>query len=371
MYSATPQCLPEKERCTSQTHGGYGGAMATPDFSVIIPVYGKWDLTRACLVSLREHSRDQAYEVIVVDNASTDATVTELVPLGQSLFGEEFSVTRFVENKNFGPACNAGAAKARAPLLFFLNNDTLMTPGWTPPLLAALKENDSLGAVGPLLLYEDNTVQHLGASLDLGGPFHLYQSFPADHPVVFRPRRLQFITAAALLLPRELFFQAGGFYEGYRNGYEDVELSVRILQAGKELRCIPSSVVYHLESQSPGRSDNESHNGALLYERCGKDIFIDMHHHGLSDGFHVFVDDFFAFSLRLTDEAETDLARQAEGKTHLEQLEIMRQHPFWIAGRDALAAKLEREGKHKEAPADIAEKARTRLESIAICWNDR
>ena len=105
----------------------------TPAFSVIIPVYGRWDLTRACLVSLRDHSCDQAYEVIVVDNASTDDTATELAPLGRSLFGEAFSVLRFTENKNFGPACNAGAAKARAPLLFFLNNDTLMTPDWAPP----------------------------------------------------------------------------------------------------------------------------------------------------------------------------------------------------------------------------------------------
>ena len=113
--------------------GSLNAAMPMPAFSVIIPVYGRWDLTHACLVSLHEHSHGQTYEVIVVDNASTDATVTELAPLGQSLFGEAFSVIRFTENKNFGPACNAGATKACAPLLFFLNNDTLMTPGWRYP----------------------------------------------------------------------------------------------------------------------------------------------------------------------------------------------------------------------------------------------
>ena len=366
--------------------------MATPVFSVIIPVYGKWDLTRACLASLCEHSRDQTYEVIVVDNASTDATVTELVPLGRNLFGEAFCAIRFTENRNFGPACNAGAAKALAPLLFFLNNDTLMTPDWAPPLLAALKENASLGAVGPLLLYENNTVQHLGACLYPGGLSHLYQNFPADHPVVFRPRRLQFISAAALMLPRDLFFQAGCFYEEYRNGYEDVELSVRIRQAGKELRCVPSSVVCHLESQSPGRNDDEKHNGELLYERCGKDIYIDIHHHGMRDGFKVFVNDLFSLSLRLTDEAEKSLTRQAEGKELPEWLEIMRRHPFWITGRDTLAAEFESKGKFKEAlqlraeladflplreryiqllrtaaragDANLAEAARTRLECM-------
>jgi hypothetical protein len=151
------------------------------------------------------------------------------------------------------------------------------------------------------------------------------------------------------MLPRDLFFQSGGFYEGYRNGFEDLDLSVRIRQAGKELRCVSSSVVYHLVSQTPRYSDDTVHNGTLLHERCGKDIYIDTHHHGVRDGFHVFIDDLFSLSLRLTDEAEKDITRQAEGKSPLEWLEIMRQHPFWIAGRDALAAKLEREGKHEEA----------------------
>ena len=201
------------------------------------------------------------------------------------------------------------------------------------------------------------------------------------------------------MLPRDLFFQVGNFYERYRNGFEDIELSVRIRQAGKELRCVPSSVIYHLESQSPGRSDGEAHNGTLLYERCGKDLYIDTHHHGLRDGFHVFVDDLFSLSLRLTDEAEKNITRQTEGKNPLECLDVMRRHPFWIAGRDTLAAKLEREGKHEEAlplrielanflplreryiqllraaakagNADIVETARTRLERIETRLSDR
>ncbi len=323
--------------------------MTTPAFSVIIPVFNKWDLTRACLASLREHSGGLAYEAVVVDNASTDATATELEPLGRSLFGGAFSAIRFAKNRNFGPACNAGAEKARAPLLFFLNNDTLLTPAWAPPLLAAMHEANAPGAVGPLLLYENNTVQHMGTAFLPGSPCHLYQGFPADHPVVGRPRKLQLITAAALMLPKALFAQCGAFFEGYRNGFEDVELSVRIRQAGKELRCVTKSVIYHLESQTPGRKDGDAHNGTLLYERCGKDLYIDLHHHALRDGFHVFVDDFFSLSLRLTDEEERAVNQSAEGKTPLEWLEIMRRHPFWVTGRDALAAALERAGQYTEA----------------------
>ncbi len=331
--------------------------MTHPLFSVIIPVFNKWALTRACLESLREHTAGLDFEVIVADNASSDATATELVPLGQSLFGDAFTRLRFPENINFGPASNAGAGKARAPLLFFLNNDTLMTPGWARPLLAAMREENPPGAVGPLLLYEDNTVQHLGAVFMPGGPCHLYQGFPADHPVVSRPRRLQFITAAALMMPKGLFFQVGGFYKEYRNGFEDVELCVRIRQTGKELRCALTSVVYHLESQSPGRRDAEKHNGMLLLQRCGKDMYVDVHHHALRDGFHIFVDDMLSLSMRLTEQEELAVNKEAEGRNPAELLKIMHRHPFWITGRDALAAMLEREEKYWEAQQLRAELA--------------
>jgi len=74
-------------------------------------------------------------EIIVVDNGSTDATASDLEPLGRSLFGELFRPIRLPENKGFAVASNLGAAQARAGRLLFLNNDTLVTPGWLPPLL--------------------------------------------------------------------------------------------------------------------------------------------------------------------------------------------------------------------------------------------
>ena len=325
-------------------------ASIPPLFSVIIPVFNKWDLTRACLASLREHTAGLDYEVIVMDNGSTDATGTELIPFGKSLFGDAFAALCFKENIHFGPACNAGAEAARSPLLFFLNNDTVLTPGWAPPLIHGLESDAAIGALGPLLLYENGTIQHMGAAFAPGGPCHLYKGFPADHPVVARPRKLQFITAAALMLRRDLFFQCGRFFEGYRNGFEDVELCVRIRQAGKKLTCVPASVIYHIESQSPGRNkDGTGHNDRLLYDRCGKDLYVDMHHHGMRDGFQVFVNDVFTLSLCLSDAEEEKLTALAKNKNIREWLEIMRCHPFWRTGREALADALEGEGQYTEA----------------------
>ena len=257
----------------------------TPSFAVIIPVLDNWDLTGACLRSLREHTPGDDFEVVVVDNGSVDSTRTELESLGNSLFPNRFQRLRFEENRNFGPACNAGAHVATAPLLFFLNNDTVLTSGWVEPLLEALRSDGSLGAVGPLLLYPDNTVQHLGVVITPSGIDHLYKGIPAGHPVIGNARLLQCLTGAAFFTRRRLFWEIGGFHEGYRNGCEDLELSVRIREREYALRCIPASRIYHLESKTPGRMDKEKDNFRLLFERCGDLLAVDIHHHARNDGF--------------------------------------------------------------------------------------
>jgi len=337
----------------------------SPIFSVIIPVFNKWDLTEACLRSLREHTPEYDYEVIVVDNASSDATATELHLLGQTLFGARFQRIRFAQNRNFGPACNAGAAAASAPLLFFLNNDTLLTPGWAPPLLAALAEDPKLGGVGPLLLYADNTVQHLGIVFEVRGVEHIYRAFPSGHPVVGKRRHLQAVTAAALLMPTDLFRKHGGFYEEYRNGFEDVDLCLRIRATGKHFSCVPESVVYHLESQTAGRSDADADNGELLFRRCGHLFRPDKHVIGRDDGFLPFINDGFGISLRMTAEAEAALCREAEGFSIQHWYSLTRAHPLWVAGREFLARTLEQQGRIDDALLFLSEIAHIEMRKIA------
>lgn len=325
--------------------------MNAPVFSVIIPVFNKWELTAACLRSLREHTPDHDFETIVVDNGSNDDTAQALQALGESLFGRRFTRIRFEENRNFGPACNAGAKTASAPLLFFLNNDTLLTPGWAPPLLEALAADPSLGGVGPLLLYEDRTVQHLGVAFSLSRVEHLYRGFLPDHPAVGRKRRLQAITAAALMLPRELFWRHEGFYEDYRNGFEDLDLCLRIGQTGKHFACAAASAVIHLESRTSGRKDNDAHNSALLTQRC-RDLFRpDKHLHGLRDGFLPFIDDSLDIGLRLKDEDEERLALAALGQSPAVWHQRCLEHPYWVRGREYLAEALEKQGHAAEALA--------------------
>ena len=173
---------------------------------------------------------------------------------------------------------------------------------------------------------------------------HLYNRFPADHPVVCRKRYFQAITAAALMMSREEFLQHGGFFEAYRNGFEDVDLCLRIAQTGKRFTCVTESKVFHLESKTPGRKDNETRNSMILYGRCGIHFRSDKHLHGLSDGFLPFINDFLDIGLRLTEEGEAALVRELDGKNVEEWRRCCRANPYWVRGREQLAGILEKHG---------------------------
>ncbi|MDY0226072.1 MAG: glycosyltransferase family 2 protein [Desulfomicrobium apsheronum] len=301
--------------------------------AIIIPVFNQWALTADCLRSLREHTPDEDVQVIVVDNGSTDETAGACGVLGQELFGERFEHLRLDENINFGPGCNLGASRADADFLFFLNNDTLLTPGWLPPLLRAFEVRPELGAVGPLLLYPDqDRVQHLGVTFTpTNHVTHLYHNFPSTHPAVQRERNLQAITGAALMIPAGVFGQAGRFWEEYRNGYEDLDLCWKIRSLGLTLRCEPESRVYHLTSQTPGRFNAESHNSQVLARRCHGAFYPDMHLFAHADG----------YELRLTSTLTANIVCvRSEGETKdfgMERLwaEVIAE-PLWEAGYERL-----------------------------------
>ena len=333
-----------------------------PAISIVIPVLNKWELTKACLESLALHTPAGVAEVIVVDNGSTDETAQALVPVGKQLFGNLFAPIRWEENRNFGPACNAGAAAARAPMLFFLNNDTLLTPNWLPPLLDAFEANPRLGAVGPLLLYEDGTVQHMGVAFHAPfGVSHLYARFPATHRVVTQKRKLQALTAAALMLPKTLFQDCGSFYPEYRNGFEDVELSLRIVQQGHTLQCIPSSKIIHLESQTPGRNLDGGYNSQVLYSRCAPLCYPDVHHHALRDGFSLELNDRLYLCVLVGKEESEELFASASGKTVEDLWDIVTANPLWVDGYCALAQHLEAVEAYKEAAFFLGSAARILL----------
>ena len=234
--------------------------------SIIISVCNRGELTRDCVTALAALDGLPDYELIVVDNGSTDGTAEFLAQLG----GDVRSVTN-AENLGFAKACNQGAALARGKYLVFLNNDTIPRPGWLNALVMEAEGDASVGIVGSKLLYPDGTIQHAGVVRDCRYllPYHIYKSFAGEHPAVNQRREFQIVTAACLLIRRALFEEVGKFDEGYRNGLEDADLCLKVRERGYQVVYQPRSVVVHLESQTPGRKTHEAANAARFLDRWG------------------------------------------------------------------------------------------------------
>ena len=314
--------------------------------SVIIPVWNLWEMTAACLRSLAEQSAGENIEVMVVDNHSTDVTTTELEPLGHALFGAAFRALHLTENMGFAKACNAGAQACESDLVFFLNNDTTMTAGWLPPLRTGLATART-GAVGPLLLYPDGTVQHCGVYVSpLGTVGHLYEHFPGSYAACHRPHPLQAITGAALLLRRDTFMDCGGFYEGYRNGFEDLDLCCALRERGLKVRVESASVIFHHTSQTPGRFEHELRNGQILVRRCGRVLRPDLHTLLALDGYSLCIGPDISMWFCLPEAEKQRLNMTLTGKSFQEDRcrQELEREPLWRDGWLALADWLEKKG---------------------------
>ncbi len=233
--------------------------MTNPAVSIIIPLYNGADLTRSCLESIIAHTV-QDVTLILIDNASSDTTALLLNSLPPSV-----TIIHNETNLGFARACNQGAWAATTSYLLFLNNDTLVTPCWLEFLLETIQPE--VGIVGCRMLYPDGTIQHAGIELINGIPNHPYRYQPADLPEANVPRDLDMVTGACLLIRRELFLQLGGFDEVYRNGVEDVDLCLRVREAGYQVVYQPRAMIYHHEGQSPGRFDHVDHNLRFFFNR--------------------------------------------------------------------------------------------------------
>ena len=230
--------------------------------TVIIPVFNQAALTRQCLETVWQTAgRDVA--IVVVDDASTDDT-----PRLLSGYGDRLRVVTHQHNSGFARSCNDGAAAAAGDYLLFLNNDTIPQPGWLEALIRYAEAQANAAVVGSKLLYPNNTIQHAGVVICQDRyPRHIYTGFPADHPAANKSRRFQVVTAACMLVRRECFKQAGGFDTAFRNGFEDVDLCLRLGEQGHEIHYCADSVVHHLESVSPGRFKRDRENIGVYRER--------------------------------------------------------------------------------------------------------
>lgn len=218
--------------------------------SIIIPQRNKPELTIACIEALTEHVEPHHdLEIIVADDGS-DPGVLSLV---QERFGSLISWVQSKDNVGFAKICNLAAASATGRYLVFLNNDTISKTDWLAPMLAAMRRDDSIGAVGAKLLFPNGTIQHAGVIFHNEAhypiyPIHAFAGQPGALPEANESHYVYGVTGACILIERDFFYALGRFDESYFLSYEDVDLCLKILKAGRKIWYEASAWMYHFES---------------------------------------------------------------------------------------------------------------------------
>lgn len=288
LWHGGPQATLRRQAMNLAAVAWPAGAAATRDrgrVSIVIPVYGQLQLTVQCVDSVVSFTPAGTFDIVVVDNGS-DAQTREGLAALAARHPSTVTLLRLEENTGFALGCNLGFARTYGSTVIFLNNDTLVTAGWLPPLCKAL-ERDEVGAAQPLLLYPDGKVQCMGVVFSdrsvIGYP--LYQGLQPRQPWAGRSRFLQAVTGACMAVRAEDFVALRGFDPVFTNGQEDVDFCLRLAQlTGRRGWLAADSVVIHLEGRSSGRYDNTVSNRRTLKARHGWWIVADDQAHYRADG---------------------------------------------------------------------------------------
>lgn len=235
--------------------------------SIIIPVLNNIKLTLACLESIRKHTHNINYEVIIIDNASKkrNALILDMY----SSLSSKVHILHLPHNLNFSVACNYGFSKSQGDKVVFLNNDTQVTANWLESLQAAMV-NPEIIAVQPKLLYFDDKVQCAGVIFGKDGFGRCrFEGYAKDSNEVNDSTSCEALTAACLMIRSEDFTALEGFDTWYINGQEDMDLCLRIhkLHPTKLLWYEASSTVYHHTSKTNGRKNHINQNREIFKAR--------------------------------------------------------------------------------------------------------
>ena len=226
-----------------------------PHVTIIIPTKDRADLLSTCVTSIVSRSTYRQFDVLIVDNGSSE-------PESHAYFERVqqdpcISVLRIDGPFNFSRINNQAAARARGSLLCFLNNDTeVISPDWLEEMVS-LAVRDGVGAVGAMLYYPSNTMQHAGVVLGLGGiASHPHRGerrgMPGNYGRAALTQTMSAVTAACMVLRKDTFEAVGGFDETLAVAYNDVDLCLRLGARGFRNVWTPYAELYHFESVSRG-----------------------------------------------------------------------------------------------------------------------
>lgn len=241
-------------------------ASVKPSVSIIIPVFNNWRFTYKCLQSVVKHTQG-SYEIIVVDNNSTDVTPQLLSDM------QGIQVITNTSNEVFVNACNQAARQAKGDHLLLLNNDTEVTPDWLDAMLAPFSDADT-GIVGAKLLYPDGSLQEAGGIIWRDGTGCNYGHGDNPNLPQYSYRRVvDYCSGACLMIPRKLWEQIGGFDQRYAPAYyEDTDLCFNVRALGYRVIYQPEALVLHYGGASAGK---ETSSGYKRFQEINRHKFVD------------------------------------------------------------------------------------------------
>ena len=224
------------------------GCSDAPQVSIVVPVYNKYPYTDACLRALDGAKGRIGFEVIVIDDCSSDATAENLAQVAGVRY------LRNDSNLGFIGSCNRAAGAARGEFVVMLNNDTQVQPGWLEALIDTFAAFPECGMSGAKLVYPDGRLQEAGGVIFADGSGWNYGRLedPAD-PRFNYPREVDYLSGAAICLRRSQWEAFAGFDERYKPAYyEDTDMAFRVREAGLKVIYQPRAVVVHFEGISSG-----------------------------------------------------------------------------------------------------------------------
>jgi GT2 family glycosyltransferase len=219
-----------------------------PRATIIIPMHGKPLLTYTCLRSVHANTLPGSYEVLVVDDASSEPAAVTLA----DVTGIDF--VRNDTNLGFIRSCNRAALLARGEMLVFLNNDTIVTSGWLEGLGSVFSEHPDAGLVGAKLIYPDGRLQEAGGIVWRdGSAWNVGRGEDPDRPEFNYLREVDYCSGACLAVDRALFAEIGGFDVRFAPAYcEDSDLAFAVRAAGRKVYYQPLATVVHFEGATSG-----------------------------------------------------------------------------------------------------------------------